>query len=158
MPLLLTLGKLKTLSNEQLPFASISRDENRKHSTILRLINVLFSKGFCDDFLTWNERRNRADYETNGGKMERFLGRVKTEMYSIELPDDADGSDGSTSNGAADIPDSDSDDVVLDQYAVLDDLSHRKEMQREHYVQLFRQSAWNLSLDKVEGVVILSPQ
>ncbi|KAL3931073.1 MAG: hypothetical protein SGBAC_011478 [Bacillariaceae sp.] len=43
VPLLLTLGKLKTLSTEQLPFAGTSRDDNRKNNTIKSLMESISS-------------------------------------------------------------------------------------------------------------------
>ena len=49
------------------------RYDTKRYNTIVRLINVIFSEGFVQGFLKWNDQRNRDDHETGvGGKMQRL--------------------------------------------------------------------------------------
>ncbi|KAG7340681.1 hypothetical protein IV203_024224 [Nitzschia inconspicua] len=57
-------------------------------NTIVRLGNVIFSHGFIQGLMKWNNHRKRADHETGvGGTMDRFFVQVHTAMYAIDEDD-----------------------------------------------------------------------
>ncbi|KAG7369850.1 hypothetical protein IV203_027596 [Nitzschia inconspicua] len=50
--------------------------EKITQNTIVRLVNVIFSQGFIQGLMEWNNHRKRADHETGVcGTMDRFLFR-----------------------------------------------------------------------------------
>ncbi|KAG7352899.1 hypothetical protein IV203_008947 [Nitzschia inconspicua] len=60
----------------------------RMQNTIVRLVNVIFSHGFIQGLMKWNNHRKRADHETGvGGTMDRFFVQVHTAMYAIDEDD-----------------------------------------------------------------------
>ncbi|KAG7367525.1 hypothetical protein IV203_030196 [Nitzschia inconspicua] len=59
--------------------------EKIKQNTIVRLVNVIFSQGFIQGLMEWNNHRKRADHETGvGGTMDRFFVQVRTAMYGLD--------------------------------------------------------------------------
>ncbi|KAG7352829.1 hypothetical protein IV203_008877 [Nitzschia inconspicua] len=74
--------------------------DKRMQNTIVRLVNVIFSHGFIQGLMEWNNHRKRADHETGvGGTMDRFFVQVHTAMYAI------DEDDGEDDGGEEKIPD-----------------------------------------------------
>jgi hypothetical protein len=59
-------------------------ETEKRHNTIIRLINVIFSEGYIEGFLKWNDQRTRFDHETGvGGKMQRWFSEVHDAMYTV---------------------------------------------------------------------------
>jgi hypothetical protein len=56
--------------------------DTKRYNTIVRLIYVIFSEGFVQGFLKWNDQRNRDDHETGvGGKIQKRFTAVHLAMY-----------------------------------------------------------------------------
>jgi hypothetical protein len=88
-------------------------EDTKRYNTILRMINVIFSEGFVQGFLKWNDIRNRVDHETGvGGKMQKWFGAVHLAMYG--------GNNVRPYNDVVDSDDNNDDNTNDDQYGTID--------------------------------------
>lgn len=85
--ILLSLGTAAAIgsvitSDNIIDITTTTTTDSKRHNTIVRLTNVIFSDEFLDGFLQWNDQRTRADFERGvGGTMQRWLAQVHKAMY-----------------------------------------------------------------------------
>jgi hypothetical protein len=131
---------------------SASHNVQKTRNTQIRMLNVIFSEGYREQLLTWNDPRNREAHETGvGGKMQRFLKEVKKEM--LAGGDAAD--DGDSGGDRLDISSSDDDSIdallsdnarvreagkAKDPYGDLDDFSGWPEESDREEIQAYMDS------------------